>query len=66
VLRAQIPWRPFLLQYLPQQTYSDNEVAEKSDLVYQHIYTVYPGGNGFPVLCGCLVKVAKTPYFTGF
>jgi type I restriction enzyme R subunit len=35
------------LQYLPQQTYSDNEVAEKSDLVYQHIYTVYPGGNSF-------------------
>jgi hypothetical protein len=54
------------LQYLPQQTYSDNEVAEKSDLVYQHIYTVYPGGNGFFVLCGCLVKGAKTPYFTGF
>lgn len=35
------------LQYLPQQSYSDNEVAEKSDLVYQHIYTVYPGGNSF-------------------
>jgi type I restriction enzyme R subunit len=35
------------LQYLPQQSYSDTEVAEKSDLIYQHIYTVYPGGNSF-------------------
>ena len=33
------------LQFLPQKTYSDLEVAYKSDLVYQHIYSLYPGGN---------------------
>jgi len=33
------------LQYLPQRSYTDHEVVEKSDLLYQHIYTVYPGGG---------------------
>ena len=32
------------LQYLPQESYPDNEVDEKADMVYQHIYTNYPGG----------------------
>ena len=33
------------LQYLPQRSYTDHEVVEKSELLYQHIYTVYPGGG---------------------
>ena len=32
------------LLYLPQQAYSDTEVDEKTNLVYQHIYTNYQGG----------------------
>lgn len=32
------------LQYLPQPIYSDNDVAFKTGVVYQHIYTNYPGG----------------------
>lgn len=33
------------LQYLPQESYPDMEVQEKADLVYQHIYSNYPGGG---------------------
>lgn len=33
------------LQWLPQNSYSDQEVGEKTINVYQHIYTNYPGGN---------------------
>ena len=33
------------LQWLPQTTYTDQEVSEKTINVYQHIYTNYPGGN---------------------
>lgn len=33
------------LQYLPQESYPDMEVQEKTDLVYQHIYSNYPGGG---------------------
>lgn len=32
------------LQYLPQQVYTDSDVAFKTGVVYQHIYTNYPGG----------------------
>lgn len=32
------------LLWLPQQTYSDRDVDEKTNLVYQHIYTNYQGG----------------------
>ncbi len=33
------------LQWLPQETYTDQEVGEKTINVYQHIYTNYPGGG---------------------
>ena len=33
------------LQWLPQETYSDQEVGERTANVYQHIYTNYPGGS---------------------
>jgi len=33
------------LQWLPQTTYSDQDVSEKTINVYQHIYTNYPGGQ---------------------
>ena len=33
------------LQWLPQNSYPDNEVNEKTNVVYQHIYTNYPGGD---------------------
>lgn len=33
------------LQWLPQTTYSDQDVAERTINVYQHIYTNYPGGS---------------------
>lgn len=33
------------LQWLPQSTYSDQDVSEKTINVYQHIYTNYPGGQ---------------------
>lgn len=33
------------LQYLPQESYPDTEVQEKTDLVYQHIYSNYPGSG---------------------
>lgn len=32
------------LQWLPQKSYSDDEVSIRSDDVYQHIYTNYRGG----------------------
>lgn len=31
------------LQWLPQNTYTDTDVSEKTITVYQHIYTNYPG-----------------------
>lgn len=31
--------------WLPQNSYSDEEVTSKSLSVYQHIYSTYPGGN---------------------
>jgi len=33
------------LQWLPQEVYTDDEVSEKTDLVYQHIYANYRGGE---------------------
>ncbi|MCX6157148.1 MAG: type I restriction endonuclease subunit R [Ignavibacteriae bacterium] len=33
------------LLYLPQNTYSDTDVTEKTKIVYQHIYSNYPGGS---------------------
>ena len=33
------------LIYLPFESYSQNEVAERADVVYQHIFTNYPGGG---------------------
>ncbi|CCM78047.1 type I restriction endonuclease subunit R [Rhizobium mesoamericanum] len=34
------------LQYLPQDVYADDELEEKTDIVYQHIYATY-NGSGF-------------------
>ena len=31
------------LQWLPQEAYADDEVNERADLVYQHIYSTYSG-----------------------
>lgn len=33
------------LIYLPFESYSQNEVTERADVVYQHIFTNYPGGG---------------------
>lgn len=33
------------LQWLPQTSYTDQDVSEKTINVYQHIYTNYPGGQ---------------------
>jgi len=33
------------LQWLPQEAYADEEVDEKTDLVYQHVYSNYSGGH---------------------
>ena len=33
------------LQYLPQDAYADDEVEEKSSLLYQHIYATYNGAQ---------------------
>jgi type I restriction enzyme R subunit len=33
------------LQWLPQESYSDQEVGEKTINIYQHIYSNYPGGG---------------------
>lgn len=35
------------LQWLPQNAYDDNEVKERTDLVYQHIYSIYSGSVCF-------------------
>lgn len=32
------------LQWLPQESYTDNDVSERTINVYQHIYSNYPGG----------------------
>jgi type I restriction enzyme, R subunit len=32
------------LQWLPQESYTDYDVSEKTINVYQHIYANYPGG----------------------
>jgi type I restriction enzyme R subunit len=34
------------LLYLPQKTYNDDEVIERGDIVYQHIYSTYSGVRG--------------------
>lgn len=34
------------LLWLPQQSYTDDDVDQKSIAVYQHIYTSYYGGGG--------------------
>lgn len=36
------------LQWLPQESYTDYDVSEKTINVYQHIYTTYPGGFNNP------------------
>lgn len=33
------------LQWLPQEAYADEEVDEKTNLVYQHVYSNYSGGD---------------------
>jgi len=33
------------MQWLPQKTYTDQDVSEKTFNVYQHIYSNYPGGQ---------------------
>lgn len=33
------------LQWLPQEAYADEEVEEKTDLVYQHVYSNYSSGQ---------------------
>ncbi|ESQ73441.1 hypothetical protein ABAC402_19270 [Asticcacaulis sp. AC402] len=33
------------LQYLPQEAYGDDELEERTDLVYQHVYATYSGGG---------------------
>ncbi len=33
------------LMYLPMDSYPKREVDEKANLVYQHIFTSYPGGG---------------------
>ena len=34
-----------ILQWLPQDSYSDKDVFEKATSIYQHIYSNYPGGH---------------------
>lgn len=34
-----------IMQWLPQESYVDDEVRQRSDQVYQHIYANYPGGD---------------------
>jgi type I restriction enzyme R subunit len=42
-LTAQVKTMIFdSLQYLPQESYPDDEVSEKTNQVYQHIYATYP------------------------
>ncbi len=36
------------LQWLPQQSYTDDDVTDRTFRLYQHIYSNYPGGNEDP------------------
>lgn len=36
------------LQYLPQNAYADDEVQEKTGLVYQHVFATYNGNVAAP------------------
>ncbi len=38
------------LQWLPQEAYADDEVNERTDRVYQHIYTTYRGETIFSAI----------------
>lgn len=45
-LRAQVKTAIYdNLLWLPQEPYSEKEVSEKTDVVYQHIFSHYPGGD---------------------
>lgn len=45
-LRAQVKTTIYdTLLWLPQEPYSEDEVNEKTNVVYQHIFTNYPGGG---------------------
>lgn len=45
-LRAQVRTTIYdKLLWLPQEPYSEEEVDEKTNLIYQHIFTNYPGGG---------------------
>ena len=45
-LRAQVKTAIYdNLLWLPQEPYSEEEVSEKTDVVYQHIFSHYPGGD---------------------
>jgi len=45
-LRAQVKTSIYdTLLYLPQKSYSDEEISKKTDIVYQHIFTNYFGGG---------------------
>ena len=45
-LRAQVKTTIYdALLWLPQEPYSEDEVNEKTNTVYQHIFTNYPGGG---------------------
>jgi type I restriction enzyme R subunit len=35
------------LQWLPQEAYADDEVRQKSDIVYQHIFSTYSGSGSY-------------------
>lgn len=43
-----------LTDFLKQQSYNDNEVNERADRVYQHIYSTYSGYGMFPAE-GCRI-----------
>ena len=45
-LRAQVKTSIYdILLWLPQEPYSEDDVSEKTNMVYQHIFTNYPGGG---------------------
>ena len=45
-LRAQVKTAIYdTLLWLPQEPYSENEVDEKTNVIYQHIFTNYYGGG---------------------
>lgn len=45
-LRAQVKTAIYdILLWLPQEPYSEDDVSEKTNMVYQHIFTNYPGGG---------------------